>query len=298
MPRLTSLTTRIADAPRLTRSEAALAEFYETHLPGAALMGLPEVCAATGLSEATVSRFIRTLGYKGFRDMSRSLQAELVTSLDQPGDRLADRRGSDPDAATVLTDRFRKVAGALDATAADLEPEALDQAASLLADPERTVYLAAVASGRPLMEHFGLLARYLRPDVVILPGQDRWAHALADLQPGDVVLAEAFDRAPTAVRALLRIAGERGAVRVLLTNHVTPLVASCDVRLQVVTPSDDVFRSRLTMLAVLEVLLDLMTQRCPDALGHAARVEESFAALQEHLVIAGDALSAPSPARD
>ncbi len=268
-----TLLKRIASAPRLTPSERALAEFYEHSLPEAALLNLREVCQATAVSGATVARFARTLGYADFRDLSQSVRAELRSTLRHPGDRLSHAHT----VADVLGTRLTQVRSDLDASLATLDPEVFDRVADLLSDERRPVYLAAVASGRPLLEHFAILASYLRGGVTVLPGTDLWAHALAGMPAGSAVLASTVDRTPAPVDTLLRLARRRGATTVLLTNrHSNPLAALADLTLLTSTRSDAVFRTRTPLLATLEALLDAMAQRCPHAAERAADVEEYF----------------------
>ena len=273
MPEPAPLLDRVA-ASRLTPSGRRLARFYEDSLPGAALMNLQEVCEATGLSSATVVRFARALGYTGFKDMSQRLQAELRAGIDRPIDRL--RRGRTP-ADGALVSRFARARADLDASLAALDPRAFETAADLLGDAGRPLYLGAVASGRPLLQHFALLASYLRGGVVVLAGTDRWAHALSGMPPRAVLLASAFDRTPAMVEAVLELAGARGATRVLITNRrASPLTTHADVVLVISHGSDGVFRSRTALLATLEALLDAMAERCPDTRRRAGDIEEAF----------------------
>ena len=161
-----------------------------------------------------------------------------------------------------------------------VDDEVLGRVGALVADADRPLYLGAVASGQPLLHYFGLLLSYLRGGVTVLDGTDRWAHALAGLDTRAVVLAAAFDRSPAPVAALLRLARERGATSVLLTNRrVGPLPPLADVLL--VTPStgqDAMFRTRVGTLVVLEALLDSVAAVHPE-LRRAAAVEEVFTAL-------------------
>jgi len=48
---------------------------------------LDEISAATGTSTASVTRFVRKLGYASFRDFSRSLREEVAANFDLPSDR-------------------------------------------------------------------------------------------------------------------------------------------------------------------------------------------------------------------
>lgn len=275
------LVERIAAAPHLTPSEKVLARFYEDALPGAALLNLDEVCSATGLSTATVARFARTLGYSGFREMSRELHADLRTGIAHPVDRLRPGDGHGP---SPLTTRFERARADLESSAASLDPQVFEHVADLLSDAGRPLYLGAVASGRPLLEHFAMLAEYLRGGITVLGGTDRWAHAMSGMSADAVVLATAFDRAPVSIKALLDFAGGRGATTILLTNRRrTPLAASAAIHLVTSNSPNGVFRSRTALLATLEALLDAMAERCPSARERAKDIELAFSLLHGYL---------------
>jgi len=136
----------------------------------------------------------------------------------------------------------------------------------LVGDADRPLYLGAAATGRPLMQYFGLLLSYLRGGVTILDGTDHWAHALAGLEANAVVLAATFDRHPAPVEALLRLAGQRGATSILLTNRRTgPLVPLADILLTTsLATQEAMFRTRVATLIVLEAILDAVAAEHPE----------------------------------
>ena len=196
---------RLASA-RLTARELDVARFYEDNLPGAALLNLEEICRAVGVSSATVGRFARKLGYSDFRTLSRSLRAGVREELSLPVERL--RRMHDdaaPSPQSVLEQRVGSAQEVLSGCSSAIDTEAFTRACELVGDADRPLYLGAVATGRPLMQYFGLLLSYLRGGVTILDGTDHWAHALAGLEADAVVLAATFDRHPAPVEALLRL---------------------------------------------------------------------------------------------
>ncbi len=282
-----SVRHRLAAAGSLTPAEQLVADYYEDGLPGVALADLRRVCEATGVSTATVARFARKLGYADFRDLSRALHREARADLDRPRDRLA-RASADGAAGAEATAptpaprrRFEIAVHELHATLDGLDVEVFDRVAALVGDAGRPLYLGAVASGRPLLDHFGLLLSYVRGQVTVLPGTDQWAHVLAGMTADSVVLASAFDRHPLAVHGLLRFARRRGATTALITNRRTsPLVRDADHALFVSSRGEDVmFRTRAPLLVLFEALLDTVAPTAPEAGTRARDVEELFDAL-------------------
>ena len=275
---------RLASAP-LTAREFDVARFYEDNLPGAALLNLEEICRAVGVSSATVGRFARKLGYSDFRTLSRSLRAGVREELSLPVERL--RRMHDdaaPSHQSVLEQRVGSAQEVLSGCSSAIDTEAFTRVCELVGDTDRPLYLGAVATGRPLMQYFGLLLSYLRGGVTILDGTDHWAHALAGLEADAVVLAATFDRHPAPVEALLRLAGRRGATSILLTNRRTgPLVPLADILLTTpLATQEAMFRTRVATLVVLEAILDAVAAERPEHL-RAETVEETFTLMRGYL---------------
>ena len=276
---------RLASAD-LTARECDVARFYEDSLPGAALLNLEEICRAAGVSSATVARFARKLGYADFRDMNRRLRSHIRQSLSLPVDRLRWLDvGEEHASQSTLAHRIHLAQASLSTTLSSIDDEAFAQACELVADDDRPLYLGAVASGQPLLRHFSLLLAYLRTDVMVLDGTDRWAHAAAGIDADSVVLAAAFDRSPAPLEALLRLARRRGATSILLTNRrAGPLPPLADILLTTSSPTQDaMFRTRAATLVVLEALLDAVASRQRSQHHRAEAIEEAFDLLNGYL---------------
>ena len=217
--------------------------------------------------------------------MSRSLRTGVREELSLPVERL--RRMHD-DAAplprSVLEQRVGTAQEVLAGCSSAIDTEAFNRACALVSDTDRPLYLGAAATGRPLMQYFGLLLSYLRGGVTILDGTDHWAHALVGLEADAVVLAATFDRHPAPVEALLRLAGQRGATSILLTNRRTgPLVPLADILLTTpLATQEAMFRTRVATLIVLEAILDAVAAEHPEHL-RAESVEEIFTLMRGYL---------------
>jgi len=113
---------------------------------------------------------------------------------------------------------------------------------------------------------------------------DHGAHALAGLKADAVVLAATFDRNPAPVEALLRLAGQRSATSILLTNRRTgPLVPLADILLTTpLVTQEAMFRTRAATLVVLEAILDAVAAEHPEHL-RAESVEEIFTLMRGYL---------------
>lgn len=66
---------------KLTKSQRKVAEFIIDNPSKITLMSADQLAKASGVGEATVIRFARTLGYRGYSDMKEEFQRALVNNL-------------------------------------------------------------------------------------------------------------------------------------------------------------------------------------------------------------------------
>lgn len=66
---------------KLTKSQRKVAEFIVDNPSKIILMSADQLAKASGVSEATVIRFARTLGYNGYSEMKKEFQRALVNNL-------------------------------------------------------------------------------------------------------------------------------------------------------------------------------------------------------------------------
>jgi RpiR family carbohydrate utilization transcriptional regulator len=62
----------------LTRAERQAADFFEAHAQQICRMPLKEICRGAGVSEPTVFRFCRAMGFEGIKDIKLYLAAQVA----------------------------------------------------------------------------------------------------------------------------------------------------------------------------------------------------------------------------
>lgn len=280
-PSVADLIANIGDLPP---SEQAVGSYLSNNLPGAALLNLQQISARAGVSTATVTRFARRLGYSGFKEFNSALRSHAQLAMERPMDRMGSGRNMELPESTTLSRRFHLVAENTALTRDSLDPVALKRAVELISDESRPLYVGAIASGEFLMGHFASLAAYLRGNMVFLGGgTDHWPHTVAGMTHEAVVLVSSVDRCPTAIKALLTFARRRGATTIWVSNWPGASGSgAADINLRFHNHSDTVFRTRTSLLAVLELLLDSMAARLGTSTARAEDIEEMFALLNTH----------------
>ena len=98
---------RVQKISDMTPMERDLADYFTDAYPELAFKNLVDICEATQSSTATVTRFVRKLGYQNFRDFSKQLRKEISSNFDSPLQRNSeiddDPQTPDSPAPTITT---------------------------------------------------------------------------------------------------------------------------------------------------------------------------------------------------
>lgn len=236
----------------LTKSEVLVAEWLEPGIERLAYLTVNEVANQSGVSEATIVRFSRKLGFDSFSDMQRTAQDELQRHFSL-GDlvRTSLEGGDGP-----LERSYRKDLENLQHTYEHLDREAFGQAVRVLARAPRLVIVGMRASsGTAVFLSFGL--GLLRPGVHHLRSDWNGLHEqLIDLRPGDVMLAVSLGRpASQTLHAVNEARGRHGATVVAITgSSVSELARLADHTL--VASGDGSFKSYTPVMSLAGALIE------------------------------------------
>jgi len=233
-----------------------------------------EVAAAAGVSEATVMRLCRLLGFRGFQDFKIALARELVTPLQ----RLHEEVSEGDDAATIVHKVFEANVAALRDTLAVLDMEAMTQATQdLLA--ARLILLIGVGTSGPIVEDAGNKIFRLGLLVRALTDAHLMMMAAALLTPADVLLAVSHSGSTRDTVETAKTAKNAGARVICITNNsLSPLTKTADLVL--VTASretrfrQEAMASRLCQTSIIDSLYTLVALARPEeALQNLAKIE-------------------------
>ena len=233
-----------------------------------------EVAAAAGVSEATVMRLCRFLGFRGFQDFKIALARELVNPLQ----RLHEEVAEGDDTATIVEKVFQANIAALQDTLTVLDMEAMAKASQWLL-VARAVLLLGVGTSGPIVTDAA--NKFFRLGLLVQAITD--AHlmmmAAALLTPRDVLVAVSHSGSTMDTAEAAKTAKNAGAQVICITNNsLSPLTKTADVIL--VTASretrfrQEAMASRLCQTSILDSLYTLMALARPEAaLGNLAKIE-------------------------
>ncbi|WP_337997766.1 MurR/RpiR family transcriptional regulator [Oleispirillum naphthae] len=280
------LLERIAQLDRLSESERRLAEVFERDIRQVAFMNLVGIAERAGVGTATVTRFIRKLGYPGFIAFMKALREDTAEMLDSPISQYIRATHWDenvPESAGILQAHIESVAHNLHQSLASVPPDMFEKAVDLLADTRRQVYVTGGGAAEPLAAYFTLLAQYFRDDVRLLePNAGSVGHQLAGMRPRALLVCIAYHRCSRISMQMMELFRRCGGAVVLVTDRgSSPLIRLADVPLVVHSEGGaGMFSSRAAGLALLEALLAALMPRRQDAIPERlARMEEVFSTI-------------------
>jgi DNA-binding MurR/RpiR family transcriptional regulator len=218
-----------------------------------------EVAAVASVSEATVMRFCRIMGFKGFQDFKIALAREMVI----PSPRLPAEAGVEGEDDTAVVQKvFQTNTAALQDTLEILEIEAMQEAARLLL-AARPILVVGVGGSGPAVSYSG--NRFLLLGLKAATCTDFYLMLMAAsrLSPEDVVLAISNLGTTREIVETVGIAREKQARVICITNNsLSPLARVCNPVLvtasREVTLPEEAVASLVCQIAVLDALFALI----------------------------------------
>jgi DNA-binding MurR/RpiR family transcriptional regulator len=203
----------------LTRAERQLANAILENYPVSGLGSITALAEAASVSTPTAVRMAKKLGFGGFPHLQAALRAELEATLSNPIAK-HDRWAADaPD--THILNRFADMAmDNMRQTLRQLDPEAFNAVAKLLADRQRGVYLVGGRITRSLADYLFTHMQVIRGDVTLIAANaNMWPHYVLNMQKGDVLVAFDIRRYERDILKLAEMAASKGVSLVLFTDQ-------------------------------------------------------------------------------
>lgn len=256
------LTARIRRySPKLSRGQRKVVDFFAERSEQAVFLTSLKVAREVGVSEATVVRTARALGFAGypqFRDAFRSSFLQRMSTVTRVRLSAPARRKETDIVAAVLETEFNN----LEATRLRLDPKALARAAELIIGA-RHVYVVGMRSAYSLawLLHFSLMLIRARSSLLTL-GVGEVPERLEGINGNDVVVGISFERYASATVSLFRACVDQGAQGIALTDKPTsPLADGAEVVLEAQNRLSSFIDSYVAPTAVIDVLVTLVAAK-------------------------------------
>jgi DNA-binding MurR/RpiR family transcriptional regulator len=255
--------------PGLARAEQRVARVVLDEPAAVAHRSITEVADAAGTSETTVTRFCKAIGVSGYPELRIALAADTARSAARSDRDLGGDIAPSDDLRQVVAKVAFADARAVEETAEQLDAEVLGRVVDAMAHAGRVDVYGVGASAFVASDLQQKLHRIGR---VCFAWSDTHIAltSAAVLQPGDVAIGISHTGATVDTVEPLRMAAERGATTVALTNFPRSPITEVAEHVLTTAARETTFRSgamasRIAQLTVIDCLFIGVAQQHLDS---------------------------------
>jgi DNA-binding MurR/RpiR family transcriptional regulator len=247
----------------LSPSHRKIADFVLGHPFQAAMMGIEELAAASGVSIATVNRFVRALGFGGYAEF-RGASLRAFRSATAPIEKLRDQKDRPLAAFETMRKCLHGIAANVTRSEHLLGRDACESGVAAILEARRVI-IVALGIAAPLARLVGdLLEPYIAALEVLdgRGGPERMIRRVMRVAKGDLLVALTVPRYSRLTLDLLRTGREQGARTIALTDGPnSPVAPFCDIVMFGAAEHEVLHGSCVGILALAEGLAAALAQR-------------------------------------
>lgn len=217
-------------------------------------LSITELAERSDVSESTVVRFCKTLGYKGYYELKISIARELIISPQQ----IYEEINLNDTVAAVKNKVFQSNILALQDTIKILKDQELEIAVEAIATARMVVFYGMATSAAVALDS---AHKFLRINIWSVSYSDTHMQAISAALLGkeDVAIGISHSGSSKDVVDALRIARQNGATTICITHHTkSPITKVADIKLYTAARENafrsDAMTSRIAQLSILDVL--------------------------------------------
>lgn len=252
----------------LTKTQKMIAQYILDNSADACFMTSTEIALKLGVSESSVIRFSRSLGFSGFMDFQKSLRRDyqdkvlsISSSITIPSQRIA-KRAQLTSSAEYINRHLKNAAKNLENALTSNRPEAFEEAADIIL-ASRHKYITASRGNSSLGDYFLLYLKHMVPNVettsssAISP-----VDHLCNISKDDCLIMFSFPRYSSEDKICARMAREAGAKIIVVTDKPSALLAEyATVLFTVPVDSNAFFNCMVGPQFVAEAILETLSHK-------------------------------------
>ena len=260
-----------------TKSEKKIASYLLSDFPFSAVGNLSEISENVEISVPTIQRMVLNMGYSGFPEFRKNILLELTQEQGaSPLARMSKSKKEQPEEHT-----YQQTIKNIQATFANLKPETLEKASSLLADETLGLWCIGGRLTGTLATLFARHLKTIRPEVYeFISYEGAFADIYINSGRKTLLFITDIRRYDTSIFELCKAVKEKGTKIILATDSWgSPSKAYADIVIPVYTGSPSGWDSNASMMVVLEEIMDQTTKKIGSKGRKQLKRRESFGKL-------------------
>lgn len=252
----------------LTKTQMVIANYVLDHSAEVCFMTSTDIAIALNVSESSVIRFSRSLGYKGFMDFQKSLRKEyqdkvfsISSAITVPAQRLAKQARIELD-QDFINIHYKNAVKNIETALHHNSKAVFDEAAALIVSSKRK-YIVATRGNACLGEYILLYLKQMVPGVELTNSfsaspVDHMCHIAKE----DCVIAFSFPRYSALDKMAVEMAADAGARIIVVTDKPSALLSQyADVLLTTPVDSNAFFNCLTGAQFISELLCDAVSHK-------------------------------------
>lgn len=251
----------------LTKANAEIAEYMLEHLDTIGLQTSTALSDAIGVSDSSVIRFIRKLGFRGYGEFRAAMNARMTRQYEQsqtdlsPGEKFT-RSRSRLNQDSLIHDVSRYTLSNLEKSLSKLDADTIAQVTDIILSSQHR-YVAGFRGTACCAQYMASKLVLLLPNVICMTHADATAiERIADISQQDCLIIYSFPYYSELHKVLMELARERNAKIILFTDRLTcPLASKADLVLVAHVDGLGFTNSYVAPLSISEVVLLSISSR-------------------------------------
>lgn len=252
----------------LTKTQKTIAEFILDNSSEACFMTSTEIAQKLSVSESSVIRFSRSLGFSGFMDFQKALRKSyqgkvlnISSSITVPSQRAAKASKLGKDSEYIQL-HFNNAAKNLETVFINNTSASFREAARLIIKARRR-YIVATRGNACLGDYFLLYLKHMLPNVETTASSSiSPIDHICSITKDDCLIVFSFPRYSSVDRCVVEMAKEAGASIVVITDKPSALLAPyASALITVPVDSSTFFNSMIAPQFAAEILLDVISHQ-------------------------------------
>lgn len=215
---------KISNLPKLTQMQKKVADYIIKHPIDVTFITLDQFSSIINTSTTTIMRLMYQLGYSGYSEFQRELQAQFRDKVN-PGVRL-ETGIKDVGDENIWGKCYEKQIHNIQTTFTMIPEETLDQVVNSIAAAQRKYFLA-VRGGLMVAQYMNdFLGRMFgKCQLIHADNFTEWCSIVPDLNESDLIIAISFPRYAKRLARCLQLAKEKRSKITLLTDSYSAPIA-------------------------------------------------------------------------
>jgi DNA-binding MurR/RpiR family transcriptional regulator len=241
----------------LTPVEKLVAEYILENLEEIPHLSIKSLAQLTKTSDASVLRFCKTMGYKGYRNFIVSISASIGSMDDEQKDQYTDIQPGD-DLSIIISNISRNNSKSIEDTLSVIDKNEIARAVKVLRESSRIVFFGIGASGLVGIDAEQKFSRINKMCHSYTDGHSQLTAATL-LDKSDVAIFISNSGSTIEIIESLDIVKKNGACVIAITKYnKSELAEKADIVLSISTPEVTIrsgaMGSRIAMLTVIDIL--------------------------------------------